>query len=106
MPPARRERDPRTGRYISSRENTEDLAGHSGSVPGAFDEPTETTPGASDTVEAIETPETLERSEADETVEILEGIRDETRSASDIRTEDPSKQLQDELVLLAMARGD
>jgi hypothetical protein len=64
------------------------------------------TPGASDMVEAIETPETLERSEADETVEILEGIRDETRSASDTRTEDPSKQLQDELALLAMARGD
>jgi hypothetical protein len=80
MPPARRERDPRTGRYTSSRENTEDLAGPSGSVPGAFDEPTETTPGA------------------DETVEILEGIRDETRSASDIEEEDPSEQLQGELV--------
>jgi hypothetical protein len=88
MPPARREQDPRTGRYISSRENTEDLAGPLGSEPGAFDQPTKTTPGA------------------DETVEILEGIRDETRSASDIRTEDPSEQLQDELVLLAMARGD
>jgi hypothetical protein len=57
-------------------------------------------------VEAIETPETLERSEADEIVEILEGIRDETRSTSDTRIEDPSEQLQDELVLLAMARGD
>jgi hypothetical protein len=57
-------------------------------VPGAFDKPTETTPGA------------------DETVEILEGIRDKTQSASDTRTEDPSEQLQDELVLLAMARGD
>jgi hypothetical protein len=39
-------------------------------VPGAFDELTKTTPGASDTVEAIETPETLERSKADEIVEI------------------------------------
>jgi hypothetical protein len=39
-------------------------------VPGAFDEPTETTPGASDTVKAIETPETLERSKVDKTVEI------------------------------------
>jgi hypothetical protein len=77
-------------------------------VPGAFDEIklTKTAPGASKTVETIKTPETLERSKADETVKILEGIQDETRSASNTRTEDPSKQLQDKLVLLAMARGD
>jgi hypothetical protein len=49
-------------------------------VPRAFDEPTETTPGA------------------DETVEIQEGIRDETQSASNIEGEDPSEQLQGELV--------
>jgi hypothetical protein len=47
-------------------------------VPGAFDKLTETTPGASDMVEAIETPETLERSKVDEIVEIQEGIWDET----------------------------
>jgi hypothetical protein len=61
-------------------------------------------------VEAIEPIEILEPTEttpgADETVAILEGIQDETQSASDTRTEDPSEQLQDELVLLAMARGD
>jgi hypothetical protein len=77
-------------------------------MPGAFDktiEPTETAPGASETVEIFEPTETTPG--ADETVEIQEGIRDETRSASGIeRTEDPSEQLQDELVLLAMARGD
>jgi hypothetical protein len=75
-------------------------------VPGAFDEIelTEMVPGASETVETIETTETTPG--ADETVEILEGIRDETRSASNTRTEDPSGQLQDKLVLLAMARGD
>jgi hypothetical protein len=90
MPPARRERDPRTRRYVSSRENTEDLAGPSRSVPGAFDEPTETAPGASDTVEAIEPTETTPG--ADDIVKILEGIRDETRSASDTKgIEDPSE---------------
>jgi hypothetical protein len=74
MPLAQQEQDPWTGRYISSQENTKDLAGLLGSVPGAFNELTKTTPGASDTAKAIETPETLERSEADETVKILEGI--------------------------------
>jgi hypothetical protein len=67
-------------------------------VPGAFDEiePTETAPGASETVETIETTETTPG--ADKTVEILEGIRDETRSGSDTReSEDPSEQLQGEL---------
>jgi hypothetical protein len=63
MPPAQREQDPWTGRYVPSRENTEDLAGPSRSVPGAFDEPTETAPGASDTVEAIEPIEILETTE-------------------------------------------
>jgi hypothetical protein len=53
-------------------------------VPRAFDELTKTTPGASDTAEAIKTPETLERSEADKPVEIQE---------------DPSEQLQVELVV-------
>jgi hypothetical protein len=72
MRPARRERDPRTGRYVQSRENTEDLAGPSGSVPGAFDEikPTKTAPGASKTVKILETTETTPG--ADETVEIRE----------------------------------
>jgi hypothetical protein len=68
-------------------------------MPGAFDEPTETTPGASDTVKVIETPETLERSEADETVEIQEGIRDETQSTSDTEGNNPSEQLQVELAV-------
>jgi hypothetical protein len=64
MPPAQQERDPRTRRYISSQENTKDLAGPLGSVPGAFNQLTKTTPGA------------------DKIVKILEGIQDETRSAS------------------------
>jgi hypothetical protein len=58
-------------------------------MPGAFNQPTETTPGA------------------DETVKILEGIQDETQSTSNTKgTEDPSKQLQDKLALLAMAREE
>jgi hypothetical protein len=75
-------------------------------VPGAFDEiePTETAPGASETVETIETTETTPG--ADETVEILEGIRDETRSASNIKGEDPSEQLQGELVSRILGARD
>jgi hypothetical protein len=48
----------------------EDLAGPSGSVPGAFNkiEPTETAPGASETVKILETTETTPG--ADETVKI------------------------------------
>jgi hypothetical protein len=67
-------------------------------MPGAFNEPiepTETAPGASETVEIFETTETTPG--ADETVEIQEGIWDETQSASDTRTEDPREQLQGEL---------
>ena len=106
MPPARRrERDPRTGRYISSRESTEDLGGPSRSVPGAFDEPvetidqTETAPGASETVE-IEPTETTEATvyetaETDETVERTEPD-ERIQSASGIEI-DPSEQLQAEL---------
>jgi hypothetical protein len=77
-------------------------------VPGAFNKIklTKTAPGASEIVKTIKMPKTLERSKADKTVKILEGIQDETRSASNTRTEDPSKQLQDKLLLLAMARGD
>ena len=78
MPPARRrERDPWTGRYISSRENTGDLAGPS--VPGAFDEliemidQTETAPGASETVDREPTETTkatiYKTAETDKTVE-------------------------------------
>jgi hypothetical protein len=68
-------------------------------VPGAFNEiePTETAPGASETVETIETTETTPG--ADETVEIQEGIRDETRSTSDTKGNNPSEQLQVELVV-------
>jgi hypothetical protein len=99
MLPARR-RDPWTGRYISSRENTEDLAGPSRSVPGAFDElietidRTETAPGASETVkiELTETTEATvyETAETDKTVKRI-------RSASGIEIDDPSEQLQAEL---------
>jgi hypothetical protein len=52
-----RERDPRTGRFISSRENTREPTGPS--VPGAFDEPTDTR----------ETSETVERIESDEMID-------------------------------------
>jgi hypothetical protein len=67
-------------------------------VPGAFNKikPTKTAPGASETVETLETTETTPG--ADETVKIQEGIWDETRSASNIKGEDPSEQLQGELV--------
>jgi cell division GTPase FtsZ len=68
-------------------------------VPGAVNEPTKTTPGASDTAEVIETPETLKRSEADEIVKILEGIQDKPQNTSRIKGNNPSKQLQVELAV-------
>ncbi|KAI9034788.1 uncharacterized protein KD926_005579 [Aspergillus affinis] len=96
MRPARRQRDPQTGRYVSSRESTEDLARPN--IPGTFDDPIETTE-PTETVketEPIETPETLKRNDTSETIEntVPEEI---IRSASGIAIEDPSEQLQAEL---------
>jgi hypothetical protein len=107
MPPARR-RDPQTGRYISSRENTEDLAGPSQSVPGVLDElietidRTETAPGASEMVkiEPTETTEATvyETAEMDETVERTEPD-ERIQGASSIKIDNPSRQLQAELAV-------
>jgi hypothetical protein len=66
-------------------------------VPGAFNDPTETAPGASETVEIFELTETTPG--ASEIVKILEGIRDETRSTSRSKGNNPSEQLQVELAV-------